>query len=376
VNSVIVRLPYILCVLLSQVYYQSFKSVFHGVIVGVNLRDLVPKIAVKLEDLGGKSIAIDAYNALYQFLAIIRQPDGTPLKDSTGKVTSHLSGLLYRTSNLVELGIKPIYVFDGTPPALKEVEIRRRAKVKQEAQVHYERALQEGKIQEARMYAQATSRLKDYMQEDSKKLLDLMGIPWVQAPSEGEAQAAHMTKRGHADYCASQDYDSLLFGAPKLVRNVTISGRRRLPSKNITIEVVPEIVELDQVLKECGITYEQLVDVGILIGTDFNPDGIEGLGPKTALKLIKEHATLENALPYLKNAEFPAEPQRIREIFLNPKVTDDYRVEWKEPDVEGVVNFICRERDFSEDRVRKAMERMQEGTKKLKGKTTLEKWFG
>jgi len=344
--------------------------------VGVNLRDLVPKIAVKLEDLGGKSIAIDAYNALYQFLAIIRQPDGTPLKDSTGKVTSHLSGLLYRTSNLVELGIKPIYVFDGTPPALKEVEIRRRAKVKQEAQVHYERALQEGKIQEARMYAQATSRLKDYMQEDSKKLLDLMGIPWVQAPSEGEAQAAHMTKRGHADYCASQDYDSLLFGAPKLVRNVTISGRRRLPSKNITIEVVPEIVELDQVLKECGITYEQLVDVGILIGTDFNPDGIEGLGPKTALKLIKEHATLENALPYLKNAEFPAEPQRIREIFLNPKVTDDYRVEWKEPDVEGVVNFICRERDFSEDRVRKAMERMQEGTKKLKGKTTLEKWFG
>ena len=375
-NSVIVRLPYILCVLLSQVYYQSFKSVFHGVIVGVNLRDLVPKIAVKLEDLGGKSIAIDAYNTLYQFLAIIRQPDGTPLKDSTGKVTSHLSGLLYRTSNLVELGIKPIYVFDGTPPALKEVEIRRRAKVKQEAQVHYERALQEGKIQEARMYAQATSRLKDYMEEDSKKLLDLMGIPWVQAPSEGEAQAAHMTKRGHADYCASQDYDSLLFGAPKLVRNVTISGRRRLPSKNITIEVVPEIVELDQVLKECGITYEQLVDVGILIGTDFNPDGIEGLGPKTALKLIKEHATLENALPYLKNAEFPAEPQRIREIFLNPKVTDDYRVEWKEPDVEGVVNFICRERDFSEDRVRKAMERMQEGTKKLKGKTTLEKWFG
>jgi len=376
VDFVIVRLTYILCVLLSQVYYQSFKPLFHGVIVGVNLRDLVPKTIVKLEDLGGKSIAIDAYNALYQFLAIIRQPDGTPLKDSTGKVTSHLSGLLYRTSNLVELGIKPIYVFDGTPPALKETEIRRRAKVKQAAQVQYERALKEGKIQEARMYAQATSRLKDYMEEDSKKLLELMGIPWVQAPSEGEAQAAHLTKRGDADLCASQDYDSLLFGAPKLVRNVTISGRRRLPSKNISIEVVPEIVELDQVLKECGITYEQLVDVGILIGTDYNPDGIEGLGPKTALKMIKEHGTLENALPHLKNAEFPAEPQRIREIFLNPNVTDNYRVEWKEPDIEGVINFICRERDFSEERVRKSLERMQEGTKMSKGKTTLEKWFG
>jgi flap endonuclease-1 len=344
--------------------------------LGVNLRDLVPKTAVKLEDLGGKSIAIDAYNALYQFLAIIRQPDGTPLMDNAGRVTSHLSGLLYRTSNLVEMGIKPIYVFDGTPPALKEVEIKRRAKVKEEAAVRYESALKEGKMEEARVYAQATSRLKDYMADDSKKLLDLMGIPWVQAPSEGEAQAAHMVKRGHADYCASQDYDSLLFGAPKLIRNVTISGRRRLPSKNVFVEVIPEIVQLDHVLKECGITYEQLIDVGILIGTDFNPDGIEGLGPKTALKLIKEHGTLEETLPFVKNAQFPAEPQRIREIFLKPAITDDYKVEWKEPDVEGLVSFIVKERDFSEDRVRKTLERMQAGTKKLKGKTTLEHWFG
>jgi flap endonuclease-1 len=357
-------------------YYHSFRPLSYGVAVGVNLRDLVPKTIVKLEDLGGKSIAIDAYNALYQFLAIIRQPDGTPLKDSTGKITSHLSGLLYRTSNLVEFGIKPIYVFDGTPPPLKEIEIQRRAKVKQEAQVMYERTLKEGKMKEAFMYAQATSRLKDYMTEDSMRLLDLMGIPWIQAPSEGEAQAAYITKRGDADYCASQDYDSLLFGAPKLIRNVTISGRRRLPSKNIVIEVVPEVVELGQVLKKCQITYEQLIDVGILIGTDFNPDGIKGLGPKTALKLIKEHGTLENALPHVENAQFPAEPQKIREIFLNPKVTDNYRIEWKEPDVEGIVNFICRERDFSEDRVRKAVERMQKGIVKSKGKTTLEEWFG
>jgi flap endonuclease-1 len=159
------------------------------------------------------------------------------------------------------------------------------------------------------------------------------------------------------------------------VRNVTISGRRRLPSKNISIEVVPEIVELGRVLKECGITYEQLVDVGILIGTDFNPDGIKGLGPKTALKLIKEYGTIESALPHLKNAEFPVEQQRIREIFLKPTVTDNYKIEPRELDVEGVVNFICRERDFSEDRVRKALEKMEKGAEKLKGKTTLEKWF-
>jgi flap endonuclease-1 len=348
---------------------------FYGIVLGVNLRDLVPKTAVKLEDLGGKIIAIDAYNALYQFLAIIRQPDGTPLKDNSGRVTSHLSGLLYRTSNLVEMGIKPIYVFDGKPPALKETEISRRVKVKQAAAVLYERALKEGKTEDARMYAQATSHLKDYMADDSKRLLNLMGLPWIQAPSEGEAQAAYITKRGDADYCASQDYDSLLFGAPKLVRNVTISGRRRLPSKNLYVEVIPEIVELEQVLKECGITYEQLIDVGILIGTDFNPDGIKGLGPKTALKLVKEHGNIENALPYLKEAQFPAEPQRIREIFLHPEVTDSYKVEWKEPNAEGIVDFICRERDFSEDRVRKALEKMQTGLTRAKGKTTLEKWF-
>ena len=344
--------------------------------MGVNLRNLVPKTTVKLVDLSGKSIAIDAYNALYQFLAIIRQPDGTPLKDRSGRVTSHLSGLLYRTSNLVEMGIKPIYVFDGVPPALKETEIKRRMKAKKEALVRYEQAVKEGRIEEARVYAQATSRLKDYMADDSKRLLDLMRIPWIQASSEGEAQAAHLVKRGDADYCASQDYDSLLFGAPRFVRNVTISGRRKLPRKKVYIEVVPEIVELEQVLKECGITYEQLIDVGILIGTDFNPEGIKGLGPKTALKLVKEHGSLENALPHIKNAEFPAEPQRIREIFLHPNVTDNYKIEWKEPDAESVINFICRERDFSENRVRKALEKMRKGAEELKGKTTLEKWFG
>lgn len=344
--------------------------------MGVNLRDLVPKKAVKLEDLSGKSIAIDAYNTLYQFLAIIRQFDGTPLKDSNGRVTSHLSGLLYRTSNIVEMGIKPIYVFDGVPPALKEVEVKRRMKVKEKALIMYEHALQEGRIEEARLYAQATSRLKDYMTKDSKRLLDLMGIPWIQAPSEGEAQAAHLVKCGDADYCASQDYDSLLFGASRLVRNMTISGRRKLPRKKLYIEIVPEIVELEHVLNECGITYEQLVDVGILIGTDFNPEGIKNVGPKTALKLIKKHGCLENALPHIKNAEFPVDPQRIREIFLHPKVTENHKIEWRKPNVEDVVNFICRERDFSENRVRKTLGKMCKGVNDLKKKRTLEQWFG
>lgn len=344
--------------------------------MGVNLRSLVPKTKVDLKSLGGKSLAIDAYNALYQFLAIIRQPDGTPLKDRSGRITSHLSGLFYRTANLLELGIKVAYVFDGVPPTLKEVEIKRRTKVKAEALVKYEQALKEGKVEKARSYAQMTSRLKDYMADDSKRLLTELGVPWIQAPSEGEAQAAYLTRKGDTDYCGSQDYDSLLFGAKVLVRNVTVSGRRKIPRKPVYVEVVPEIMKLDQVLKELEITREQLIDVAILVGTDFNPDGVKGIGPKTALKLIKQHGSIEEAIPELKDAEFPAEPKKIREIFLNPKVTDNYKLNWKEPDVDGVVRFLCGEREFSEDRVHRALNRMTEGIKEAKSKVTLETWFG
>lgn len=344
--------------------------------MGVDFKDLVPKTPVKLEDLSGKIIAIDAYNAIYQFLAIIRQPDGTPLRNSMGKITSHLSGLFYRTSNLVEMGIKPIYVFDGIPPTLKAAEIARRRQVKVQAIASYEKAAIQGDKIKMRMFAQASTSMKDYMQDDSRKLLELLGLPWIQAPSEGEAQAAYMTKCGHSDYCVSQDYDSLLFGAPKLLRNVTISGRRKLPSKGVYVDVVPEVIELSKALDESGLTYEQLIDVGVLIGTDFNPDGIKGLGPKTALKLIKKYTTLENAIPHIKNAVFPVEPNCIREIFLHPQVTEKYKVEWTEPNVEGVVDFMVRQNEFSEDRVRKSLDKMVEGRKKEKSKMTLEKWFG
>lgn len=325
--------------------------------------------------MSGRSIAIDAYNALYQFLAIIRQPDGTPLKDHTGRITSHLSGLFYRTCNLLELGIKPVYVFDGVPPALKEVEIRRRAKIKNEALKKYEKALSAGRVEEARVYAQMTSRLKDYMADDSKRLLKLMGVPWVQAPSEGEAQAAYLVRKLDADHCASQDYDSLLFGAPRLLRNVTISGRRKLPRKKVYVEVIPEVIEMEKVLKELEITYEQLIDIGILVGTDFNPEGIKGIGPKTALKLIKKHGSLKDALPELEEATFPAEPRRIREVFLHPKVTDNYKIVWRDPDVEGVAEFLCSERDFSRERVLNALDKAVKALEKASTRTTLERWF-
>ncbi len=328
-------------------------------VLGVRLGEMVPKTTISLVCLVGKSIAIDAYNTLYQFLAIIRLPNGTPLKDRSGRVTSHLSGLLYRNSNLMEVGVKIVYVFDGAPPVLKDAEIKRRSKGKAKARVLYRKALAEGKIEEARTYAQATSRVESYMETDSKHLLTLMGIPWVQAPSEGEAQAAYLTKKGITDFCASQDYDSLLYGAPTLLRNVAISGRRKLPKRPIYVDVVPEIVELQGVTSKLGISYEQLIDIGLLIGTDYNP-GVKGIGPKTALKLVKEHGSLDEVLEaVVTDSQQSLELRRIKNMFLHPKVTDDYSLGWNEPQEDSLVRFLCGEHDFAEDRVRKALDKMR-----------------
>jgi len=343
--------------------------------LGVNLRVLIPKTKIDFKNLSGKIVAIDAYNSLYQFLSSIRQPDGTPLKNRSGLITSHLTGLLYRTVNLVENGVKVVYVFDGKSPDLKDVEVNRRKAVKEKALVKYKQAKQDGDLKLARRYAQMTSKLKTYMVDDSKRLLTELGIPWIQAPSEGEAQAAYMTQKGTADYCGSQDYDSLLFGATYLVRNVTVSRRRRIPKRNTYVEVFPEVMKLDAVLKELQINREQLVDLAILMGTDFNP-GVKGVGPKTALKLIKKHGCIEEVIPTLENPECVADYKEIQDVFLNPDVTDDYHLKWNAPNAKGVVEFLCRDRDFSEDRVRNAVNKMALSLKESKSKTTLESWFG
>lgn len=342
--------------------------------MGVDLVDIIPEESTTLDSLSNRILAVDAYNTLYQFLAIIRQPDGTPLKDRSGRVTSHLSGLLYRTANLAEKGIKLAFVFDGKPPELKEMEISRRREVKEEAIVRYERALKEGKMQEARTYAQATSRLKDMMVDDAKRLLNALGVSWVQAPSEGEAQAAFIAARGDVWGVASQDHDSLLFGAPRMIKNLAITGRRKLPRRDVYVEVEPKIVELAKVLNGLSLTREQLVDVGILIGTDFNPDGVKGIGPKTAVKLIQENGNLENVMA--KNPEVRIFPDvnTIRRIFIDPAVTQDYVLKWSKPNEDEVAAFLCGERDFSEDRVRRAVSKMVNVASAAK-KATLDSYF-
>jgi flap endonuclease-1 len=316
--------------------------------MGVKLKELLPKTNISLQSLAGKSIAIDAYNALYQFLAIIRQPNGTPLQDRKG---------------------------NGTPPARKKIVIKKRIKTKAKAQVKYEKALAEGKLEKARTYAQATSRIDSSLEQESKKLLSLMGIPWVQAPSEGEAQAAHMSKKKAADFCASQDYDSLLFGAPTLIRNIAITGRRKLPGKSIYVDVLPEVVELRKTIDELGISYEQLIDIGLLIGTDYNPGGVKGIGPKTALKLIKKHGTLHEVLTVIADSQLSIELEKAKDIFLHPKVTNNYKLEWNTPQAEKIVDFLCKEHDFSESRVRRAVEKMERGLMDRKTMTTLDGFF-
>jgi flap endonuclease-1 len=352
-----------------------------GGLVGVDLKDLIPEdIVIQVQDLRalrGRVVAIDAYNALYQFLAAIRQPDGTPLLDSQGRITSHLSGLFYRTINLVENGVKPVYVFDGKPPELKAKEIERRKAIKEEAVKKYEEAVRTGDLEAARRYAAMSAKLADSMVEDAKKLLNAMGIPWVQAPAEGEAQAAFMAKVGDVYASASQDYDSLLFGSPRLVRNLTISGKRKLPKKEEYVEIYPEIIELQKLLAKLGVTHEALVDVGILIGTDYNPDGFEGIGPKKAYQLIKAYGSIEKIPRALLKSPVEVDVVSIKKYFLNPPVTRDYKLEWREPDVNQVVEILVGEHDFNEERVRNALDRLVKAYREhVKGSQQgLAKWF-
>ena len=325
--------------------------------MGVDLSDIVTPQPRTLEDFRGKVLAVDAFNTLYQFLAIIRQPDGTPLMDRQGRVTSHLSGLIYRLSNFVAAGIRPVFVFDGQPPRLKARTIEARGEVKVRAEREWKQALEIGDLETARTKAMQTSRLTGKMVAQSKRLLDLLGLAWVQAPGEGEAQASAMARAGTAFAAASQDYDALLFGSPRLVKNLAISGRRKLPRKNVFVDVTPEELSLEGTLGALGLTREQLVDLAILVGTDFN-DGVRGIGPKKALAAIRKHGSLGPVLQTL-GVEIESK-EEVRRIFLEPSVDPDVGMEFRDPDAEGVRTMLCDEHDFARDRIDAALAKFAE----------------
>lgn len=328
--------------------------------MGVKFKDIVSPEEISLKDLEGRTIAIDAYNTIYQFLSGIRQRDGSPLMDQNGNVTSHLSGILYRTASIVDKGIKPIYVFDGDSSEHKAKTIEQRKAIKEEAMEKWEEAKAAGNIEEARKFAIRTSRMSPYILESSKKLLDYMGIPYVQAKGEGEAQGAYMVGQGDAWAVASQDYDCLLFGAPRIIRNLTLSGGL----SNL------EYLELQKVLEDIDLTREQLIDVALMVGTDFN-EGIHGIGAKTGLKLIRNN-TLEDILVQKGITEVNVEPDELRDIFLKHDVNTDYEIKFKSAKKDKLVEFMCEEHGFSESRVLNVTEKLKKLSSTQK---SLEDWF-
>ncbi len=318
-----------------------------------DLRDIIVRHDASFEELRGRC-AVDAFNTLYQFLSTIRGPSGEPLQDSTGRITSHVSGLFYRTCSFLERGVQPIFVFDGEPSPLKNRVIAERKARKVEAQEALEKALKEGDFAQARMLAQRTARLTGEMVEESKELLSLLGVPSVQARGEGEAQCAAMAAQGVVRFAASQDFDALLFGAPKLVRNLAISGRRKLPHREAYVDVLPELIDLQESLAALGLNREKLVWIALLCGTDFN-EGVHGIGPKKGFKLVKENDSFDATLRAAK-AEMDWVP--VFEEFMKPRVDKikEKELAFNEPDKEGVARFLAQ-RDFSSERIDAALKR-------------------
>lgn len=323
--------------------------------MGVVLTPIVQPQRIALEDLRDRTLAIDGHGELYQFLALIRLRDGTPLKDAKGRVTSHLSGLFFRTTKLLaDYSPKLAFVFDGKPPVLKAAELDRRRAVKAEFERAHKTAVESGDLAAAYSKATMTSRLTREMVDQARELLRLLGIPTIHAPSEGEAQAAHMARSGRVWTAASKDYDTLLFGTPRLLRFLTIGGKEFLPSKGTFRALEPELIELEAQLAHWRISRDSLIDLALLVGTDFNA-GVRGIGPKKALALVQRHGRIEEMPAEIRDAV--GEVQPIRELYLQPDVTDDYELNFAEPDQDGVIKFLCEEHQFSRDRVTAALAR-------------------
>jgi len=325
--------------------------------MGVLLTPITVRHPTSLDALRGRTIAVDGNLELYQFLSIMRTRDGQPLQDSKGRITSHLNGLAFRTTRLLaDYDIRPVFVFDGRPPDLKRKEIQKRIEAREKSQREYRAALATGDTATAWSKAVMTSRLTRAMVEEAKTLLTLLGIPWIQAPSEGEAEAAFLARQGRVWAAGSKDYDSLLFGAPRLVRFLAVASTEFLPSRGRSRPVPPELLDLDENLRALGLTREELIDAAILIGTDFNP-GVRGVGPKTAVRLLREHHSL-SSLPADVRQSLPDNVDAIREFFLHPPVASIDQIVPGAFDPEGLRKFLCDERDFNAARVEPLVQRL------------------
>lgn len=338
--------------------------------MGVQISEIIPRKEISLKDLKGKIIAIDAFNAIYQFISTIRQPDGTPLQDHNKKITSHLSGLFYRNINLLIDGIKPVYVFDGKPPQMKAEENLRRSEVRREAEQKYQAAKEEEDVEGMGRFARQAVKINQEIIDESKELLLAMGIPVVQAKGEGEAEASFLTRNNRAWAAASQDYDALLFGAPKLIRNLTLA-RKRKTSSGAYVDINPEIIEFETVLNHLGINKDQLICLAILVGTDYNPGGVKGIGQKRALEIVRQQEYPVKIFEFIKNSSkymIDFDWQSIFKQFHEFECCENPEIKFNKVDDEKVRKILLS-RDFSLDRINSGLEKLKEANEKGKQKT-------
>ncbi|MBI5803350.1 flap endonuclease-1 [Candidatus Pacearchaeota archaeon] len=346
--------------------------------MGLNISEIIPRKEIEISDLYGKMLCVDAFNTLYQFLSTIRQPDGTPLMDSKKRITSHLSGIFYRNISLLSEQIKLVYVFDGEAPELKKKTHNIRKENRDSMKEKYQTAKDEEDLEMMRRYSSQMIRLDDEMIKESKEILEAMGIPTVQSPSEGEAEAAYLCKINDEVFASvSQDYDSLLFGTPRLIRNLTLAKRRKTYSG--WVEVKPEIIELGNVLNHLGINLDQLICLGILVGTDYNPKGIPRIGQKKALQIVQKYKqpvlifeSVEERMMSLSE-EDRFDWKEIFELFHKPNVKKA-SFKFKEVDEKKIKEILVERHDFSEERVEKQLEKIRETIERNKQKN-LGKWF-
>ncbi|MBD3318575.1 flap endonuclease-1 [Candidatus Woesearchaeota archaeon] len=333
--------------------------------MGVNLRDLLIRREIALSDLSGKIIAIDAFNILFQFLSSIRTSDGQLLMDSKGHVTSHLIGVFSRVSRLLVEGITPVFVFDGKPPVLKHEERQKRREQKAEAQRKYEEAVEAGDAEAMKKFASRTSYLSAEMIADAKQVLRLLGVAVVQAPGEGEAQAAVLASQNRVWAVGSQDYDSLLYGTPRLVQNLSIAGKRKKMGKLGTVTVKPLCIDLEENLKKLGVSREQLIVVAMLVGTDYVPGGIKGLGPKKALKLVQESSSIDEVFKAVNwDEHVDVKWTEVFELFVAPNVESPVEIVTPPFCPKELREFLVCDRSFSEQRVDKTLNELSAVRKK------------
>nr|XP_037283600.1 flap endonuclease 1-like [Rhipicephalus microplus] len=304
----------------------------------------------------GRKIAIDASMCLYQFLIAVRQ-ENNMLTNSEGETTSHLVGFFYRTIRMIENGIKPVYVFDGKPPGMKSSELEKRQERREAAEKELEKAEEAGNQEEINKFSKRLVKVTKQHSEDCKKLLALMGIPYIEAPCEAEAQCAELVKGGKVYGTATEDMDGLTFGTNVLLRHMTYSEARKMPIKEF---------HLDKVLSGLEMNRDEFIDLCILLGCDYC-ESIRGIGPKRAVELIKQHKCIEKIITAIDSKKYTVPEdwpyKEARQLFLEPEVTpaDNVQLKWSDPDEEGLVKFLCEENGFSEERIRNGAKKLLKG---------------